>query len=34
VRVVGRIPIVIPPQDDSRNYLKTKQDLMGHLLGL
>ena len=34
VRVVGRIPIIIPPQDDSRNYLKTKQDLMGHLLGL
>jgi len=34
VRVVGRIPIVIPPQDYSRNYLKTKQDLMGHLLGL
>jgi len=34
VRVAGRIPLVIPPQDDSRNYLKTKQDLMGHLLGL
>ena len=34
VRVAGRIPLVIPPQDDSRNYLKSKQDLMGHLLGL
>lgn len=34
IRVAGRIPLVIPPQDDSRNYLKTKQDLMGHLLGL
>lgn len=34
IRVAGRIPIVIPPQDDSRNYLKAKQELMGHLLGL
>jgi 3,4-dihydroxy 2-butanone 4-phosphate synthase/GTP cyclohydrolase II len=34
IRVAGRIPIVIPPQDESRNYLKTKQELMGHLLGL
>ena len=34
VQVKGRIPLVIPPQDDSRNYLKTKQELMGHLLGL
>jgi 3,4-dihydroxy 2-butanone 4-phosphate synthase/GTP cyclohydrolase II len=34
VEVAGRIPIVIEPQDDSRKYLKTKQELMGHLLGL
>ncbi|MCB0527882.1 MAG: GTP cyclohydrolase II [Lewinellaceae bacterium] len=34
VKVVGRIPLVIPPHDDSLHYLKTKQDLMGHLLGL
>lgn len=34
IEVVGRIPIVIPPQADSRQYLQTKQDLMGHLLGL
>lgn len=34
VEVVGRIPIVIPPQADSRKYLQTKQDLMGHFLGL
>ncbi len=34
VQVAGRIPLVIPPQDDSRDYLKAKQDLMGHLLGL
>lgn len=34
IEVVGRIPIIIPPQADSRAYLQTKQDLMGHLLGL
>jgi 3,4-dihydroxy 2-butanone 4-phosphate synthase/GTP cyclohydrolase II len=34
IRVIGRIPIVIPPQADSRDYLETKQQLMGHLLGL
>lgn len=34
VHVSGRIPLIIPPQEDSQNYLKTKQELMGHLLGL
>lgn len=34
VEVTGRIPLIIPPQPDSRFYLQTKQDLMGHLLGL
>lgn len=34
IQVLGRIPLVIAPQDDSRFYLQTKQDLMGHLLGL
>ena len=34
IEVVGRIPIIIPPQPDSQQYLQTKQDLMGHLLGL
>jgi 3,4-dihydroxy 2-butanone 4-phosphate synthase/GTP cyclohydrolase II len=34
IEVTGRIPIVIPPHPDSREYLQTKQDLMGHLLGL
>ncbi len=34
IRVVSRIPVVIAPQDDSRAYLQTKQELMGHLLGL
>lgn len=34
IKVSGRIPIVIAPQDDNRDYLATKQHLMGHLLGL
>ncbi len=34
IQVLGRIPLVIAPQEDSRSYLQTKQDLMGHLLGL
>lgn len=34
IRVVGRIPVVIEPSDENRQYLETKQDLMGHILGL
>lgn len=34
IQVVRRIPIVIPPIAENRGYLQTKQDLMGHLLGL
>lgn len=34
VRVTNRIPLVIPPHDGDREYLRTKQQLMGHLLGL
>ncbi len=34
IKVVGTIPLIIPPQPESKQYLQTKQDLMGHLLGL
>ena len=34
IRVSCRIPLIIDPQNDSRDYLETKQHLMGHLLGL
>lgn len=34
VRVAARIPLVIKPHEDNRDYLVTKQELMGHLLGL
>ena len=34
IRVVSRIPIVIEPHAENRDYLQAKQELMGHLLGL
>jgi 3,4-dihydroxy 2-butanone 4-phosphate synthase/GTP cyclohydrolase II len=34
IQVMGRIPLIIPPHEDNRRYLLTKQELMGHLLGL
>ena len=34
IEVTGRIPIVIPAHKDNTDYLRTKQDLMGHILGL
>lgn len=32
IKVVERIPIVIEPQKENEQYLKTKEDLMGHIL--
>lgn len=34
VKVAARIPLIIQPHDENRGYLETKQELMGHLLGL
>ncbi|MCI4323073.1 MAG: GTP cyclohydrolase II [Thermoplasmata archaeon] len=34
VRVVGRIPVVIPPNAYNGHYLDTKRARMGHLLGV
>lgn len=34
VRVTKRISLIIPPHDGDREYLLTKQQLMGHLLGI
>lgn len=34
VQVISRIPLVVEPHEDNRGYLETKQELMGHLLGL
>jgi GTP cyclohydrolase II len=32
VEIVGRIPLVIPPNPGNRQYLETKQKKMGHLI--
>ncbi|MGA8303399.1 MAG: GTP cyclohydrolase II [Thermoplasmata archaeon] len=34
VRIVGRIPVVVPPNDHDRAYMQTKQAKLGHLLGI
>lgn len=34
IRVASRIPLLVEPHDENRGYLETKQELMGHLLGL
>ena len=33
VRVVGRIPLVVEPNEHNREYLRTKMEKAGHLLG-
>ena len=34
LKVVERVPLVIPPTDAAKNYLRTKKERMGHLLEL
>jgi GTP cyclohydrolase II len=33
IRLVERVPLIIPAEPQNESYLKTKEDLMGHLLG-
>ncbi len=33
LRVTGRVPLEIPPNDLNRKYLETKREKLGHLLG-
>ena len=32
LKIVERVPIVIPPGDENRDYLRTKRDKLGHML--
>lgn len=32
IRVVERVPVVVPPRDSTEDYLRTKKEKMGHLL--
>jgi GTP cyclohydrolase II len=32
--VVERVPLLIAPNPDNARYLRSKQDRLGHLLGL
>ncbi|MDW3647424.1 MAG: GTP cyclohydrolase II [Bacteroidia bacterium] len=34
IRIVERVPLLIKPKEENLDYLKTKQDLMGHYLDL
>jgi 3,4-dihydroxy 2-butanone 4-phosphate synthase/GTP cyclohydrolase II len=34
LEIVERVPLEVPPTDDSREYLRTKRDKLGHLLKL
>jgi GTP cyclohydrolase II len=34
IRIVGRIPVVVPPNDHDLAYMRTKQTKLGHLLDL
>lgn len=34
IEVLSRVPIIIPPKAENADYLKTKQDQMGHLFDL
>ncbi|MEL6989427.1 MAG: hypothetical protein AAGK97_16565 [Bacteroidota bacterium] len=31
IKVIKRVPIIIEPKDENKGYMKTKQDIMGHM---
>ncbi|HMB51910.1 MAG TPA: bifunctional 3,4-dihydroxy-2-butanone-4-phosphate synthase/GTP cyclohydrolase II, partial [Thermoanaerobaculia bacterium] len=34
LEIVERVPLEVPPTDETRAYLRTKRDKLGHLLEL
>ena len=32
LKISERVPLIIPPHDDNRDYLQTKKDRLGHML--
>nr|MBP9873145.1 GTP cyclohydrolase II RibA [Haliscomenobacter sp.] len=34
IEVIARVPLVIPPREENRNYLETKQRELGHFFDL
>lgn len=34
IEIVGRVPLIIEPKKENHSYLKTKRELMGHLLNI
>ena len=34
IEIVGRVPLIIEPKEENHSYLKTKRELMGHLLNI
>ncbi|MBP6183497.1 MAG: GTP cyclohydrolase II [Saprospiraceae bacterium] len=34
IRVIERVPLIIKPDNDNEKYLRTKQELMGHMLNM
>lgn len=32
IEIIGRVPLIIEPKKENQSYLKTKSELMGHLL--
>ena len=32
LKIVERVPLIIPPGEENRDYLRTKRDKLGHML--
>jgi len=32
LKIIERVPLIIPPHDENRDYLRTKKNKLGHML--